>query len=234
VTKTSKFTALLASIAQAGILPYHLGVGASGLREMLHAAARGELPTPDGRLDVVPTPSGAAGAIVAFTAHHVVAADVTKEEVLERIPPGDLDAPLGVPFLTWFGDRIGARPDGIDVMLVADPIPGLVAFRPLDDADHPRARRARRVRTDVEVYGDETGVIAIGRGLAGRIEVSIEVREEERGRGTGRLLAHAARTLGPRGEPLFAQVAPGNAAALHAFLAAGFRPIGAEVLFFPG
>jgi len=33
------------------------------------------------------------------------------------------------------------------------------------------------------------------------------------------------------GEPLFAQVAPGNAASLRAFLAAGFVPIGAEVLF---
>jgi GNAT superfamily N-acetyltransferase len=207
-------------------------VGVTGLRDMLHAAARGELPPADGRIDVVPPADGAAAAIIAFTAHYVFAAEVTREEVLERIPPGNLDAPLEVPFLTWFGDRTGSRPDGIDVVLVADPVPGLIAFRPLDDADHPRARRARRVRTDVAVYGDETGVIAIGRGLAGRVEVSIEVRAEERGRGTGRLLAHAARTLGPRGEPVFAQVAPGNAAALHAFLAAGFRPIGAEVLFF--
>jgi hypothetical protein len=37
--------------------------------------------------------------------------------------------------------------------------------------------------------------------------------------------------LAPRGEPLFAQVAPGNAASLRAFLAAGYRPVGAEVLF---
>jgi hypothetical protein len=207
-------------------------VGVTGLRDMLHAAARGELPPADGRIDVVEPADGATAAIVAFTAHYVFAAEVTREEVLARIPPGDLDAPLGVPFLSWFGERTGSRPDGIDVLLVADPIPGLVAVRPLDDADHPRARRARRVRSDVAVYGDETGVIAIGRGLAGRVEVSIEVRAEERGRGTGRLLAHAARTLGPRTEPVFAQVAPGNAAALHAFLAAGFRPIGAEVLFF--
>ncbi len=214
------------------ILPYDPAVGAIGLREMLHAAAGGELPAPDGRMDVLPPPDGAAGAVVAFTAHHVVAADVTREEVLARVPAGDLDAPLGVPFLTWLSEHIGARPDGVDVVLVADPVPGLVSLRPLADSDHPRARRARRVRTDVSVYGDETGVIAIGRGLAGRIEVSIEVGPAERGRGTGRLLAHAARTLGPRDEPLFAQVAAGNAAALHAFLAAGFRPIGAEVLFF--
>ena len=33
---------------------------------------------------------------------------------------------------------------------------------------------------------------------------------------------------------LFAQVAPGNAASLRAVAAAGFRPLGAEVLFHRG
>jgi hypothetical protein len=41
----------------------------------------------------------------------------------------------------------------------------------------------------------------------------------------------AARNLTPPGEPLFAQVAAGNAASLRALGAAGFRPLGAEVLF---
>jgi RimJ/RimL family protein N-acetyltransferase len=44
-------------------------------------------------------------------------------------------------------------------------------------------------------------------------------------------VATAARHLTPPGEPLFAQVAPGNAASLRVVEAAGFRPIGAEVLF---
>jgi hypothetical protein len=44
-------------------------------------------------------------------------------------------------------------------------------------------------------------------------------------------MADAARTFGPPAEPLFAQVTPGNAASLRAFLAAGYRPIGSEVLF---
>jgi RimJ/RimL family protein N-acetyltransferase len=35
----------------------------------------------------------------------------------------------------------------------------------------------------------------------------------------------------PRGERVFLQVAPGNAASLRAALGAGFHPIGAEVLF---
>ena len=40
-----------------------------------------------------------------------------------------------------------------------------------------------------------------------------------------------ARHLVPAREVLFAQVAPGNAASLRVVEAAGFRPIGAEVLF---
>jgi hypothetical protein len=41
----------------------------------------------------------------------------------------------------------------------------------------------------------------------------------------------AARALIPPGEPVFGQVAPGNARSLRAVLAAGFKPIGSEVLF---
>ena len=43
----------------------------------------------------------------------------------------------------------------------------------------------------------------------------------------------AARGLVPAGEPLWAQVAPGNAASMRSTLAAGFVPVGAEVLFAP-
>jgi hypothetical protein len=51
--------------------------------------------------------------------------------------------------------------------------------------------------------------------------------------GLGRALALAARHLVPAGEPVFAQVSPGNAASLRAILAAGYRPLGSEVLFVP-
>jgi hypothetical protein len=37
----------------------------------------------------------------------------------------------------------------------------------------------------------------------------------------------------PAGEQVWAQVAPGNAASVRAALAAGFRPVGAEVLLHP-
>jgi len=71
----------------------------------------------------------------------------------------------------------------------------------------------------------------LGRGLAGRWEVAVEVAPEHRGQGLGRALARAAPALVPSGEPLFAQVSPGNVASVRAFLAAGYRPICSEVLF---
>ena len=98
---------------------------------------------------------------------------------------------------------------------------------------HERVTRARAYRTDVEVHTDAQarGLVILGRGLAGRLEVSIEVHPEHRGRGVGSDLARAALKLVTDGEPLFAQVAPGNVASLRAFLAAGYKPIGSEVLF---
>jgi hypothetical protein len=38
----------------------------------------------------------------------------------------------------------------------------------------------------------------------------------------------------PEGEYVFAQASPGNAASVRAVLAAGYRPIGSEVLFARG
>ena len=49
-------------------------------------------------------------------------------------------------------------------------------------------------------------------------------------RGLAARLATAARHLAPEGTDLWAQVAPGNAASVRAFLAAGFVPVGAEIL----
>jgi hypothetical protein len=46
-------------------------------------------------------------------------------------------------------------------------------------------------------------------------------------------LAVAARHLVPEDRPVWAQIAPGNASSLRAFLAAGYEPVGSEVLFTP-
>jgi hypothetical protein len=112
-----------------------------------------------------------------------------------------------------------------------------VHLQPRDDlGDHPRVARSRAYREDLHVYSDPDGaaVLMLGHGLAGRWEVSIEVDPGQRDRGLGRTLAAAARRLVPQDEPLFAQVTPGNVASLRAFLAAGYRPIGSEVLFLKG
>jgi GNAT superfamily N-acetyltransferase len=206
------------------------------LVRLLQEAAAGRPPPPDGGVRVLPPLPGPVDAVLAFTAHHLVVADVDPGEVAARLPEGDLSAPMGAAFLTWLGGRIGSRPGSLDVVLAAE---GLGAAPPLellpaaDPARHPRAVEARRCRAGVEVWTDReaAGVLILGRGLAGRRELAFEVAPERRNRGLGRLLVAAARHLTPRGEPLFAQVAPGNAASLRALVAAGFRPLGGEVLF---
>jgi hypothetical protein len=99
-----------------------------------------------------------------------------------------------------------------------------------DLEQHPRVQRARHHRRDVRVLGDERGFVTIGRGLVDRTELSEELLDHAHNSGAGRqLIAEGLRAIG-RDELVFAQVAPGNAASLRAFLACGFRPIGSEVL----
>jgi GNAT superfamily N-acetyltransferase len=181
-------------------------------------------------------PAGAVDAVLAFTAHHVVAAGVEPALVAARLPEGDLTAPMSPGFLGWLGEQLGSLPGSLDVVLAARGLggePPLELGAGVDPDRHPRAARALRYRGDLEVWTspDGAGVLVLGRGLAGRREVSFEVDPGRRNRGLGRLLVAAARHLTPPGEPLFAQVAPGNAASLRVVEVAGFRPIGAEVLF---
>jgi hypothetical protein len=102
-----------------------------------------------------------------------------------------------------------------------------------DLGEHPRVQRAQRYRPDATVYGDERGLVAIGHGLVGRLELSVELLVGEHGLGSGRALISAGLELVDTGEPVWAQVAPGNAASLRAFLSCGFVPIGAETLIEP-
>jgi GNAT superfamily N-acetyltransferase len=142
-------------------------------------------------------------------------------------------APLGARFLAALADRDGCEPGVLDAVLVAAPMPadGLELFPA--EVDHPRVERAQLHRSDVRVWttSDGCGLLTVGRGVAGRWEVSLEVDPAARGHGLGTALARAARSFVP--EPLWAQVAPANVASLRAFLAAGYRPVGAEVLFGP-
>lgn len=205
------------------------------LRALLDAAARGRFPPPDGAVEVFGPPPGKADAIVGFTGHHVVAAPLPEAEVCALLPSGSLLGPLRPDVVAAIARRLLARPGSIDVVLAvssADPVVE-VTLRPDDGLGlHTRVQRAQRYRSDVRAFRDDEGraVLILGRGLAGRWEVSLEVDAAHRGGGLGAAVLRAAPALAD-GEPLFAQVAPGNAASLRAFIAAGFAPIGAEVLF---
>jgi hypothetical protein len=174
--------------------------------------------------------------VLAFDGHHVVAADVDPAWVHDRLPPGDLSAPLHPAFLGALAERLHRPWDNLDAVFLGQGEPGDVLL-PLAEADadhaHPRVARAHAYRLDPIVYelpkGD--GLLIVGRGLSGRWEAAFEVAQAQRGRGLGRGLARSALRLVPEGEPVFVQVAPGNVSSIRAVLAAGgFTPIGAEVL----
>ncbi|MFD9337157.1 GNAT family N-acetyltransferase [Streptomyces sp. NPDC060028] len=207
------------------------------LNEILDAAAEGRFPPPDGGTTIVPAPSPRDSGVIAFTAHSVVFMDEDPHWVRSTLASVDCDAlaatmhPL---FLTALLERTGRRTDTIDLLTVARALPGdpPVALREIADRDHPRVVRARKRRDEVRVWVTDTGegVLVLGRGIAGRWETAIEVDENARHRGLGRDLALAARHLVPDGGPVWSQQAAGNARSIRAFQAAGFRPVGSEVL----
>lgn len=200
------------------------------------ALARGEYPPVDGITEAAPRAVGTPAAVLAFTGHCVVAADVEPAWVAAECPPWQLTAAYSPAFLCALAQRVAARPMALDALLGAPALggPGELALTQTRELDaHPRVARAYRLRADVRVYRTEdgAGLVAVGRGLAGRWEAGFEVVAGARNSGLGRRLAAAARHLIPPGEFLFLQVAPGNAASLRAVLAAGFMPLGSELLF---
>ena len=206
---------------------------AESLREILEAVARGVFPPGDGRTTVVPQPSARNAGVLAFTAHSVVFTDEDPDWVygaLRDVGCDALAAAMNPRFLAALMERTGRASETIDAVLVGSPLPGEppLALEEIEDAEHSRVVYARRRRDDVRAWAAEGGVLVTGRGVAGRLEVSVEVDEGVRHRGLGRLLASAARHLVT--EPLWAQVAPGNARSVRAFQAAGYRPVGAELL----
>jgi GNAT superfamily N-acetyltransferase len=204
---------------------------------LLRDVAAGRPPAPDGAVEVLPQPAGPVAAVLSFTAHHVVAADVDPAWVHDRLDGAGLSAPMGPAFLAELAARLAREPDSIDLVLcaVADGRPPAVPLvATVADAAHPRAERASRYRDGVRAWrtADGHGLLLLGRGLAGRYEVAFEVDPVARGRGLGRALASSALSVAPAGEPVWVQVAPGNVASVRAVLATGlFTPVGGEILF---
>ncbi len=177
-----------------------------------------------------PDPAGF-HAVVSFTGHAYVLADIDRAELVRLGADGfgGANHPEVLRRLAGPAGHVGS----LDVVLVADARPGPSVDRRADLGDHPRVRRAIAHRRDVEVYGDDAGLVVLGHGLVGRRELSVELFDPAGGGGHGRrLIAAGLGRLDP-GERCWAQVAPGNAASLRAFLACGFAPVGSEVLIGP-
>ena len=211
--------------------------GEQALAAILDAAAAGTYPPADGTVTILGQPSHRDAGVISLTGCSVVFANTDPAWIEAQLPPGDLSEPLSARFLAALGQRLGRRSRGVDMLTCAAAMAGpppadlaLVELRASDARSHPRVARALLYRDDVRAWQAPGGIVLIGRGVAGRWEVAIEVGPENRGRGVGTRLANAARHLVPPGRPLWAQIAPANAVSVRAFLAAGFRPVGAEAL----
>jgi GNAT superfamily N-acetyltransferase len=223
--------------------------GREALADLLADVETGRFPPADGGVTVMPQPNDRDAGVIGFTAHAVIFIDAAPDWVIAQLPPGDLSGPLSPDFLRALGDRSGRKAHTIDQLFLADALPGEPAVEltpePRRADPHPRIERALGYRDDVRAWRADGGVMMLGRGVAGRWEVAIEVDPGRRGAGLGRALATAARHLVPGDRVpgdrvsggrvsgdgrLWAQVSPGNVASVRAFLAAGFRPVGAEAL----
>ncbi len=206
--------------------------GEHPLKAVLADAAAGRFPPVDGAFDVLPPDDSGLCAVVAFTGHAYVLGDVDPGELAQLGADGYGGASHPEVLLRLAGPvgHVGS----VDVVLVAE-AGARPALPPRTDlADHARVRRAAAHRARVEVYGDDVGLVVLGTGLAGRRELSVELLDPDAaGQGHGRRLIRAGLARLAPGERCWAQVAPGNAASLRAFLACGFVPIGSEVLITP-
>jgi hypothetical protein len=233
------------------------------LLTIMNAAAQGSFPAVDGLVEVMPLFDGSPHIyILELTGHAYVMTDRTQAELeavgadgfggvmhpnvlnflagapIQSVNPADTNE--GEPQTAALGAHIGCH----DALLVAKGtgapgllqggarIAGTLPYR-LDLENHPRVGYAKVRRRNVQVYGDDRGLVTLGRGIADRWEISVEVDPANRVAGNARALINEALSHIPSDEWCFAEVSPGNAASLRAFLAAGWTPIGAEIIIMP-
>jgi len=191
-------------------------------------AYRGQPPPADGGVTVLPA-AGQVEAAVAFTGHAVVATACDEHDVRAQSPDG-FGGAQSPAFLLWLA---GNRHIGVlDLVLTATGTGyGSELSEHTDLGGHPRVRHAAQLRDQVRVWADDTGLVTLATGLAGRRELSVETVTP--GAGRGRKLIAEALALLPAGEPVFAAVSPGNVRSLRAFLAEGFWPVASEVQLLP-
>ncbi|MEU0084269.1 GNAT family N-acetyltransferase [Streptomyces sp. NPDC006274] len=201
---------------------------------ILPEAAEGRFPPADGEVTVVGRPDVREEGVVAFTAHSVVFTALDPEWLRAELAATDSDrlaAAMHPGFRAALMARTGRRMDTLDLVTVADALPGPpeIALREIEDREHPCVKAASKRRGDVRVWVTDGGVLVLGRGLTGRWEVAVEIDEEARGRGLGPRLAVAARHPAP-GPVVWSQQSPGNARSVRAFQRAGYRPVASEAV----
>jgi hypothetical protein len=203
------------------------------LLAVLTRAAEGSPPPVDGAVEIVPELGSGRRCVLSFTGHAYLATSQRAADFADLALDGFGRAlqPEVLLRLAEDGRQVGV----LDATLVTrgrggNPSP--LTERP-DLEDQPRVRHARHLREDVQVYGDERGLVILARGLAGRLELSIAVTAEQ-GRGVGPGLLADGLALVPEGHLVFAAVSPGNVRSLRLFLRSGFEPIGSEVIVAPG
>lgn len=190
-------------------------------------AACGRFPAVDGRVVFMPPLRPKLEAVVSLTGRAYLASSLAAPDFVD-FPLDGFGAALGPAVLLRLAGE-GGTVGVVDATLVARGTGrGGPPLRP-DLNAHPRVEHARALRDEVQVFGDDRGVVTIARGLAGRTEMSVETAPGQQ-RGAGRALVADALGLVLEGEPVFAAVSPGNARSLRAFLAVGFQPIGSEVV----
>lgn len=201
------------------------------LYEALVAAADGRFPSADGGVEVVPIDVDGGRAVFEFTGHSFVLTDRDAADLLARGADG-FGGASQPDLLRWLAGPAGVIGSHDAVLVTRGTGRGASSVVSRHDLDaHPRVTRSRHHRRDVSVHADDTGLVTLGTGLVGRRELSVELFEgRPRDRRDGRRLIEEGLGLVPDGELVWAQVAPGNAASLRAFLRAGFVPIGAETL----
>ena len=125
---------------------------------------------------LAPDPAGCR-VVVALTGHAYVLADVDPDEPGRRGADGYGGASQP-DVLRWLAGPRGTI-GSLDVVLVAPagspgPHRGPSLGRRHDLDDHPRVQRARHHRREVAVFGDDDGLVVVGRGLVGRWELAVE------------------------------------------------------------
>ncbi|MDN5861209.1 MAG: hypothetical protein L0H84_21610, partial [Pseudonocardia sp.] len=208
------------------------------LARLLHDTAHHKFPSADDAVVVLPAPAGPCDVALAFTEHAVVAADVPESWVREHLPvgTGHHQELLSVGFLGALSERLGSAAAWVSILLAAPKPSGSAPAIELRDSDQRQSDWAA-YRSDVRCYEDTdgVGVLNLGLGPGGRWDLWMGFVEADRPMmspqvvGRGKALLEAARANAP--DALFASVPSSNARALRTFEAAGFRPIGAEVLF---